>query len=61
MKEEYNKEIFTVYSEKHNALGYFVKIGKGDDEIVVETLDKDFVYKGFDDYIKDDWEFTGLI
>lgn len=61
MKEEYNKEIFTVYSEKHNVLGYFVKIGKGDDEIIVETLDKNFVYNGFDDYIKDDWEFTGLI
>jgi hypothetical protein len=57
----FEKEVFTVFSQKHNILGYFVKIGEGDNEIVVDTTDGEFTYKGFNEYLEAEWEFIGLL
>jgi hypothetical protein len=58
---EIAKEVFTVYSEKHNIVGYFVKNLDGDAEIIVDTVDGEYIYKGIKDYMKDEWEFIGLL
>ena len=59
MYNDYENQLFVVYSETLNDYGVFVRNDNG--EIEVDASDSGYSYEDLNSYWKDSWEFVGLI